>query len=134
VLRPPIPLCPPQQVPERRDVPRHVAPRDGFGLTHSTAPGVAGAKTHRDAGGRESLQGRRGRSVNHGMTQRRHQHTGTQADRTGALGSQRQAHPHIGALLRRVVQPCARESELLGKLYVLGGVERCCECDGDLGR
>ena len=49
---------------------------------------------------------------------------GPEPDALGALGRQREHHPHVGALLRRVVQPRALVAELLGEHHLLGRIQR----------
>ncbi len=60
--------------------------------------------------------------------QDRHECARAQADALGALRGERQGHPYVRALLRRVVDPCPVIAELLGRRDVVrrvqGGRER----------
>jgi hypothetical protein len=57
------------------------------------------------------------------MAQGRHEDARAQPDPLGSLGRERERHPDVGALLRRVVQPGAVEAQLLSERDVIGRVE-----------
>ena len=54
------------------------------------------------------------------MAQVGHEDARTQAYPGGALGRQRQRHPHVGALLGRVVEPRPLVTDLFGQRDVVG--------------
>jgi hypothetical protein len=97
----------------------HVRPRDGA-VAHRAPPAEAGAEGDRDPARGERDERGRGGGVDHRVAQAGHQHARTQPDPLGALGGQRERHPDVRALLRRVVHPRAVVAHALGQGDVAG--------------
>ena len=111
-----------QQAAVGADVGVHERPRDRA-VAHRPPAGEPRPERDGDAAGGQRGERGGGRGVDHRMAQGGHEDARPEADALRPLGRQRERHPDVGALLRRVVQPGALIAQLLGERDVLGRVE-----------
>ena len=116
-----------QQPAVGADVGVHVRPGNSA-IAHRPASGKTRAEGDGDAVGRERRKRGGGRRIDHRVAQRGNQNARAKADALSSLRRQREHHPHIRALLRRVIQPGAPVPQLLSERDVLGRVERRRKC------
>ena len=111
-----------QQAAIGSDVALHEAPRDGA-ISHCTAAREARPEGDHDPIGCQRRERGGGGGVDHRMAQGRDEHTWPEGDAAGSHGGERERHPHVGALLRCVVDPGSLVAELLGDDDVVGRIE-----------